>query len=188
MGIEHRFVCRLFWNLSYVWRGALSPVSTTEELLGRNSTCSGLENRQYGRRSPQRWPRDNIKSTKVGTNFPAKRWWHGRYSSLTDYGYKLILLLSYIRQSCVSSCIIKLIVNYFCKNTPTLSVYPLKHFNRFMDFHIGMEADCKPLRSCHSYQHQHGHMNVQDRMILLSWTLLCNSPWTYAKRIRLISV
>jgi hypothetical protein len=31
-------------------RGPLSIVSTTEELLGRNSSGSRLENREYGRR------------------------------------------------------------------------------------------------------------------------------------------
>jgi hypothetical protein len=33
-------------------RGLLSLVSTTEELLGRKSSGSGLENREYGRRDP----------------------------------------------------------------------------------------------------------------------------------------
>jgi hypothetical protein len=33
-------------------RGPLGLVSTTEELLGRNSSGSGLENRDYGRRDP----------------------------------------------------------------------------------------------------------------------------------------
>jgi hypothetical protein len=33
-------------------RGPLSLVSTTEELLGRKRSDSGLENRKYGRREP----------------------------------------------------------------------------------------------------------------------------------------
>jgi hypothetical protein len=33
-------------------RGPLSLVSTTEELLGRKSSGSGLEIREYGRRDP----------------------------------------------------------------------------------------------------------------------------------------
>jgi hypothetical protein len=32
--------------------GPLSLVSTTEELLGRNNSGSGLKNREYGRRVP----------------------------------------------------------------------------------------------------------------------------------------
>jgi hypothetical protein len=35
-------------------RGPLSFVSTTEELVERNSSCSGLEIREYGRRDPSR--------------------------------------------------------------------------------------------------------------------------------------
>jgi hypothetical protein len=35
-------------------RGPLSLVSTTEELLGRKSIGSCLENREYGRRDPSR--------------------------------------------------------------------------------------------------------------------------------------
>jgi hypothetical protein len=35
-------------------RGPLSLVSTTEELLGRNSSGSCLENREYGWRDPSR--------------------------------------------------------------------------------------------------------------------------------------
>jgi hypothetical protein len=37
-------------------RGSLSLVGTTEELLGRKSSGSGLENREYGRKDPSRWP------------------------------------------------------------------------------------------------------------------------------------
>jgi hypothetical protein len=35
-------------------RGPLTFVSTIEELLGKKSSGSGLENREYGRRDPSR--------------------------------------------------------------------------------------------------------------------------------------
>jgi hypothetical protein len=35
-------------------QGPLSLATTTEELLGRKSSDSGLENREYGRRDPSR--------------------------------------------------------------------------------------------------------------------------------------
>jgi hypothetical protein len=35
-------------------RGPLSLVSSTEELLGRISSGSGLESREYGRKDPSR--------------------------------------------------------------------------------------------------------------------------------------
>jgi hypothetical protein len=41
-------------------RGPLSLVSTTEELLGRNSSGSGLESREYGHEDPLRLPRDTV--------------------------------------------------------------------------------------------------------------------------------
>jgi hypothetical protein len=45
-------------------RGPLSLVSTTEELLGRKSSGSGIESLEYGRRDPSPEPR--------GTFYPQK--------------------------------------------------------------------------------------------------------------------
>jgi hypothetical protein len=67
--------------------GSTQLVSTIEELLGRKSSCSGLGNRDYGRRNLPRSPRDTPLSTKVGTNFADKRRWLGRFSSLADSGH-----------------------------------------------------------------------------------------------------
>jgi hypothetical protein len=41
-------------------RGPLSLVSTTEELLERKSSGSGLENLEYGLRDSSRSPRDTL--------------------------------------------------------------------------------------------------------------------------------
>jgi hypothetical protein len=49
-----------FWEVEGLQRGPLSPVDTTEELLRRNSSGSGLEIREYGRGDTLRWPRDTI--------------------------------------------------------------------------------------------------------------------------------
>jgi hypothetical protein len=46
-------------------RGPLSLVSTTEELLGRKSSGSGIENRKYGRRDTSRLPRGTLYPQKV---------------------------------------------------------------------------------------------------------------------------
>jgi hypothetical protein len=40
-------------------------VSTTEELLERKSSDSGLENREYGNRDPSRWPRGTLYPQKM---------------------------------------------------------------------------------------------------------------------------
>jgi hypothetical protein len=46
---------QIFWEVVGLERGPLSLVSITEELLGRKSSGSGLESREYGRRDPSRW-------------------------------------------------------------------------------------------------------------------------------------
>jgi hypothetical protein len=53
-------------------RGPLSLVSTTEELLGRNtrSSGSGLENREYGRGDPLRSSRDTLYPQKLALTSP----------------------------------------------------------------------------------------------------------------------
>jgi hypothetical protein len=51
-------------------RGPLSLVSTTEELLGRKSSGSCLENREYGRRDPSRWPRGTLYLQKLAITSP----------------------------------------------------------------------------------------------------------------------
>jgi hypothetical protein len=51
-------------------RGPLSLESTTEELLGRNSSGSGLENREYGSGDPLHWPRDTLYPQKLALTSP----------------------------------------------------------------------------------------------------------------------
>jgi hypothetical protein len=45
-------------------------VSTTEELLERKSSGSGLESREYGRRDSPRWPRGTLYTLKLALTPP----------------------------------------------------------------------------------------------------------------------
>jgi hypothetical protein len=60
----------IFWELMGLERGLLSVISTTEELLGRKSSGSSLENREYSRRDSLRWPRGNAYSQKLALTWP----------------------------------------------------------------------------------------------------------------------
>jgi hypothetical protein len=71
-------------------RGPLSLVSTTEELLGRKSSGTGLEIRDYGRRRPAVLTTWHYLSAIVGTNFVDKRRSLGRYSSHVESGRSLV--------------------------------------------------------------------------------------------------
>jgi hypothetical protein len=51
-------------------RGPLSLVSKTEELLDKKSSGSCLENREYGRRDPSRWPRGTFYPQKLAITSP----------------------------------------------------------------------------------------------------------------------
>jgi hypothetical protein len=61
---------QISWEVEGLERSPLSLLSTTEELLGRNSGGSGLENREYGRGDPLRWPRDILYPQKMALTSP----------------------------------------------------------------------------------------------------------------------
>jgi hypothetical protein len=61
---------QIFWEVVGLERGPLSLVSTIEELLGRNSSGSGLKNREYGHGDPLRWPHDTLYPQKLALTSP----------------------------------------------------------------------------------------------------------------------
>jgi hypothetical protein len=60
---------QIFWE-ACLERGPLSLVSTTEELLGRKSSGSDLESREYGSRNSSRWPRGTFYLQKLALTSP----------------------------------------------------------------------------------------------------------------------
>jgi hypothetical protein len=63
---------QIFWEVVGLERGTLSLVSTIEELLGRKSSGSGLENQEYGRRDPPRWPRVTLYPQTLALTSPTR--------------------------------------------------------------------------------------------------------------------
>jgi hypothetical protein len=61
---------QIFWKVVGLERGPLSLVSTSEELLGRKSSGSGLEIWEYGRREPSRWPRGTLYPQELALTSP----------------------------------------------------------------------------------------------------------------------
>jgi hypothetical protein len=61
---------QIFWEEAGLERGPLSLVNTTEELLGRKSSGSDLEIREYSRSELSRWPRDTLYPQKLALALP----------------------------------------------------------------------------------------------------------------------
>jgi hypothetical protein len=61
---------QIFWEVVGQERGPLSLASTIEELLGRNNSGLGLENKKCGRGDPLRWPRDTLCQQKLALISP----------------------------------------------------------------------------------------------------------------------
>jgi hypothetical protein len=79
---------QIFWEVVGLERGPLSLVSTIEELLERKNSGSGLENREYGRRDPSRWPRGTLYPQYLAITLPTSGGLSvGRYRSLADSGH-----------------------------------------------------------------------------------------------------
>jgi hypothetical protein len=70
-GLDSRHY-HIFWDVGGLERGPLSVMSTKEELLGRNSSGSGLEIREYGRGDPLRWLHNTLYLQKLALTSPTR--------------------------------------------------------------------------------------------------------------------
>jgi hypothetical protein len=61
---------QIIWEVVGLERGPLSLGSTIEELLERKRSGYGLENREYDRREPSRWPHDTLYPQKLELTSP----------------------------------------------------------------------------------------------------------------------
>jgi hypothetical protein len=61
---------QIYWEVVGLERGVLSLMSTIEELLGRKSSGSGLESRDYGSRYKSRWPSGTFYLQKLTLTSP----------------------------------------------------------------------------------------------------------------------
>jgi hypothetical protein len=62
---------QILWEVVGLEQGPLSLMSIIEELLGINSSGSGLENREYGRGDSLHWPHDTLYPQKLALISPA---------------------------------------------------------------------------------------------------------------------
>jgi hypothetical protein len=54
------------------WTGSTQPHEYNWRAIGRKSSGSGVENREYGRRDPSRWPRDTLYPQKLALISPTR--------------------------------------------------------------------------------------------------------------------
>jgi hypothetical protein len=91
-----------FWEVMGLERGRLSLVSTIEVLLERESSGSGLENRDYGRRDPSRGPRGTLYPQKLALTSPTIG---GRSVGIILWRTKATELLSIVNILVYSVCL-----------------------------------------------------------------------------------
>jgi hypothetical protein len=106
---------QIFWEVVGLERSPLSLVSTAEELLGRKSSGSGLENRDYAGGVPPSWLLDTPLSAEVFTNFANKRRSLGRYSSeflfFPPFPSRKTLALLFSNRSWFCSCSLPIVLS-----------------------------------------------------------------------------
>jgi hypothetical protein len=100
---------QIFWEVVGLERGPLSLLSTTEELLRRKSSGSGLESRKCGRSDPSRWPPGNLYPQKLAlTSQTSGGRWVGLLLSRTQATeFSLFVPYQYLRRPYINKAILR---------------------------------------------------------------------------------
>jgi hypothetical protein len=107
-------------------RGSLSLVNTTEELLGRKSSGSGLESREYGRRDPSCWARGNLYLQKLALTSPTS----GGRSVAIIRSRTQATEFSFFTESLMAPFLLIKATNRLLRNMPS-NIFRKKNFARF---------------------------------------------------------
>jgi hypothetical protein len=146
-------------------------MSTIEELLGRNSSSSGPENREYGHRDPSRWPCDTLCPQRLALTSPTNGGNSvSRYSSFADWGHRFFFMLACSSETSVSHC-------------KTVRCQPRRHSVREVSAVITyfvIERTGTAFRHLFSTDFQSFNPMSDE-----SWTKLWNLLWTFAFKFML---
>jgi hypothetical protein len=117
----------IFWEVVGLERGPLSLMGIIEELLGRKSSGSGLENRDYGRGDSLRWPLDTLYPQKLELTSTTSGGRSGWYScSPADSGHGVCL--------CVCVCVRACVRTFYYSCTSLLFTSRSPHFSFWNQF------------------------------------------------------
>jgi hypothetical protein len=165
---------QIFWEVVGLEQSLLNLVSTIEELLGRNSSCSGLENREYGRDNPLRNFEIKLVQLQFSLFWELRRKHRVRHTwaatvavlslrLLTHASHSFLLWTSWILTSqkdqaaeSSAACIILRTTKY----TPILCV-KLHHIN-YIDQNSFSEANCRS--SSYEISHLLCNSNIHCRV------------------------
>jgi hypothetical protein len=154
-------------------------MSTIEELLGRISSGSGLENREYGRRDPLCWPRGILYRQNLALTWPARG---GRSVGIVCSRTKATELVSYGKCStlsahCVtmSQSIVKVLL---CRETDKVKRICVMQVIRHE-----MACQDRVLLAPYPCDSEHGYNAQLISDIHLDWNLILSSTMNPVKSV-----
>jgi hypothetical protein len=156
-----------FSEKQWVWNGVHSASwMQLRTYLEEKVVVPNLENREYGRRGPSRWPRGTIYQQKVGTNFFDKRrrsFDIVRSRTQATEVFSLLFILNFV----IITCSVTTQIAHVWQNTNTNTTYTTLAHRHTLPIFIKGEAKQKPAN-------KHGGPNVckiSDKLWMLYQSL-----------------